>query len=191
MVPAQKPGSVEDPEARQALFGLMGIMSAGRCRALFLGLIEGGKLTGTELRLVYQRNGWDWNGGSCAAQLSDIQRRLRGHGWHLVHLPCGGARLVAGENPRSRAGMVQAKPAVNRGAEHVKPDLAPRPAVPVSAHIIAARRALTIKPAEDGCCQYLVVREGRAVACGESARGTYCPRHRAAVAGVPYREGMF
>lgn len=191
MQPAHNTSSIHDPANQQALFGLMGIMSAGRCRALFLGLIEGGQLTGTELRLVYQRNGWDWNAGSCAAQLSDIQRRLRGHGWHLTYLPCGGARLVAGENPRSRAQSARPKPPVDRGAEHVKPQMAQRPAVPVSTRIVAGRRELKIKPAGEGCCQYLVVQEGKAVPCGKASRGNYCPRHRAAVAGVPYREGMF
>lgn len=46
-----------------------------------------------------------------------------------------------------------------------------------------------IAKAPDGCCQYIIVMDGNVTPCGRKCKGVYCDEHRAATAGVSYREG--
>lgn len=163
----------------------IGEMSRGRCRVTFSVLVARRRLTGPEIRALHRQHGWAT--ASCASTLTEIQRRLSGSGWHLDYLDCGGAALAGGDNPRGRSpqkSRPERRPLPDRAPEHSKPpaDIYVPPEVP--ARIIAGRRELRLPAAPGGCCQYMVVVEGKAVPCGAPAKGTYCAEHKAKSAGL-------
>lgn len=122
--------------------------------------------------------------------LYDARRHLRRQGWYIFRVT---ARHLPGVFQLARAdeapAMLRDAPPESRALS--RPVQVERRAPPVSAHVVAGRRTLTIPQAAEGCCQYMVIREGKPVPCGRKAAGVYCDEHRAVSAGVPYREGRY
>lgn len=180
-----RPRGEPEPGTMAALNYRVARMSGGRCKAVSAALAERQTLSADDLAAIYERHRWPVSPGSLGGTISEIQKRLRGCGWHIGYLDGGGITLRHGENPRARpvtyARAARRPPAMSRPVETL------RPAPPVSDRVVAGRRELRVPAAPGGCCQYLVPRDGGVTACGKPSKGTYCDEHRAKSAGLEYR----
>lgn len=156
-------------------------MPRGRTSAICAILAERGRMTQAEIEAVYKHHGWPLKEGGLAGVIGEIRTRLRGSGWHCLYTAREGLWLRAGENPNARP---ETRKPRSRAPGMGRPELTLRVAPPVDQRVIAGRRELTIKAAPGGCCQYLVVEDGKAVPCGAPSKGAYCAAHKAKSAGL-------
>lgn len=148
-----------------SLWAALASMVRGRQKMTFLALIERETLSWADIEAIWDQHGWAWSAGRGNSVVQEIRRRVRGTGWHIARLPDGVALREGTAPGPSRS-----------------PGLAPE------THRITRAAPFQARPANpSGVCQYRVVIDGRAVPCGAPAKGTYCDRHRAKSAGVPWR----
>lgn len=123
------------------------------------------------------------------ALIYELRRAIRPLGWYVFRVSPRDTPGIfelrkAGRDPLP-AWLGSGKDAGGEeGGRPRKEETAAAVARPVDKRVIAGRRELTIKAAPGGCCQYLVVTDGKAVPCGAPSKGTYCAAHKAKSAGL-------
>lgn len=196
-------------------------MGPARQRACFKAFCDQRRMMMADFEAAYAGIGADLSIGSLYQTVMHIRDHLLGTGWHIATLGGCAFELRPGEDEarldlklsikqaleRVRAfdAARQAEEAEVARARRVVRATPPEPESPVKParvsvaavktpelpSVIGPPRKPAIPLAPKGACQYVLAAEGKLAPCGAPASGTYCPRHRAAVAGVPYREGMF
>lgn len=195
-------------------------MGPARQRACFKVFCNQRRMMMADFEAAYAGIGADFTIGSLYQTIMHIRDHLLGTGWHIATLGGYAFELRPGEDEARLDLKLSIKQAIERvrafdearraeeaeaararrmvRATPPEPVTPPKPApvkvaavkTPELPSVIGPPRGLAIPLAPKGACQYVVAAAGKMVACGAPASGTYCPRHRAAVAGVPYREGM-
>lgn len=183
--PARKP---EDASALEREMAALAEGARPQLKALIAAFAVSPRLTEDEARASLIEAGFKED--RFMHLLYDARRHLRRQGWYIFRISARNERgyfqLAPDEDPPPMAREVP-----SAGGLHAKPVPVERTAPPVAARVLAVRRPPRIKAAPGGCCQFIIVREGKPSACGKPSKGTYCPEHKAKAAGVPYIEGLY
>lgn len=192
-----------------------------RQRACFKAFCDKRRMMMADFDAAYASVGVDLCTGSLFQTVMHLRDHLLGTGWHIATLGGYAFELRPGEDEARLDQKLSVKQALERvrafdearraeeaeaararrmvRATPPEPVTPPKPApvkvaavkTPELPSVIGPARKPAIPLSPKGACQYVVTAAGKVAPCGAPASGTYCPRHRAAVAGVPYREGMF
>lgn len=194
-------------------------MGPARQRACFKVFCDKRRMMMEDFDAAYASIGADLTIGSLYQTVMHIRDHLLGTGWHIATLGGYAFELRPGEDEARLDLKLSVKQAIDRvrafdearqaeeaeaararrivratPPEPVRPPSAPVKVAPVKTpelpSVIGPPRKPAIPLAPKGACQYVMTVSGKPAPCEAPASGTYCPRHRAAVAGVPYREGM-